>query len=163
MKFLSRKVLIILLRLSCTTAELSGLKFNNVIHKLQESASNCILQVARKFFPISSNICFVTQEFSNLTYTNKMIAKTSDRIILEKLFYEHKWTVSTFIAESVSETEEKDVNNIKRVRNKVDSYLIFLKSKAEFLTTMNNLSKASSWNPHALVLLYIGKLLTFLI
>lgn len=79
--------------------------------------------MAKKFFAHSSNICIVTQGFTNTTYTYMMIAKSSDRIILEKLFLEYKWTVSTFIAENVSETD--NVENVSTVMFKMSfNYIV---------------------------------------
>ena len=75
---------------------LSVLTFNQAIHKVQDSGSNCVLQMAKEFFQISSNICIVTSGLNNVT--NMQIAKTTDRMIMDKLMKEYHWTISTFIS-----------------------------------------------------------------
>lgn len=84
------------LGLSSCNAEIKFMSFNSRIHEAQQSASTCVLETAHNFFQFSSNICIVTSALKNITNLN--IAQTTDRMILDKLMLEYKWTISTVIS-----------------------------------------------------------------
>ena len=87
---------LVTLKLKLATGELEILTFNQAIHKIQDSGSNCVLQMAQEFFQFSSNILIATSGLNNVT--NMQIAKTTDRMVLDKLMMQYGWTISTFIS-----------------------------------------------------------------
>jgi hypothetical protein len=88
-----RNFKIILFLISSLIWLVDGLKlnFDEKTHYLQESGSNCVVEIAEIQYEPSTIICVVNSGLMNIT--NFKIGQTTSSIILRKLMQKSKWTL----------------------------------------------------------------------
>lgn len=88
------KILIIQVYLFNTiSSDISAMEFRTEVHAAQESSSNCVMKIARKYFEMGSIVCIVTSGLKNVL--NKHTGISTDVIILNKMMGELQWNLMT--------------------------------------------------------------------
>lgn len=113
--------------------------FNDRLQAVQESCAQCVLEIARLHFPTGSLACIVESGISSKFNLNT--AKSTYRLTVEKLLDELRWTV--MFKEAIS--YKREFTAIDRVNN----YIIFMRTINDMRMILRSLRKSSSWNPHA--------------
>lgn len=144
---IKQRVILLPLLIFCTgcTATLS---FNEAVHHVQESASDCVLALANNYFDLYSIMALVK---SNRQYqTNFTLGISTEDLIMQKLVNTGSWSMMMkFI--SFEEGKPKLEFGFEKVHN----YVIIFQSLFDLESALKELSATNSWNPHANFIGYI--------
>lgn len=131
-----------------------ALVFNENVHRVQVSGSNCVLDLSSKFFLNYSTIALVRIERE--IKSNLNVGISTDDLIMQKLFNEGSWTIMMkyFPGNSNSSGQQFLDYGFEKIHN----YVLVLRDSAHIEAVLGELSRAVAWNPHANFLVYIDGL-----
>lgn len=128
-----------------------ALVFNENVHRVQESGSKCVHDVAGKFFEKFSTIALVRIEREMKSNLN--VGISTDDLIVQKLFNDGSWTIVMKFYSSVQAQHSPDFGF-----EKIHNYILMFRDLALIDRVLGQLSLTRSWNPHANFLVVIDGL-----
>lgn len=129
-----------------------ALVFNENVHRVQVSGSNCVLDVASKFFNNYSTIALVRIERE--IKSNLNVGISTDDLIMQKLFNDGSWTIMMKYFSGHSSGQQFLDFGFEKIHN----YFLVLRDLAHIESVLGELSRAVAWNPHANFLVYVDGL-----
>lgn len=112
--------------------------------KMQQSIAQCVVNVAKSAFDKGSIIG--TAKAGLKIPTNSRLPVNTKNIVLELLMKDLNWTLIQFEAKSFWPQKRKV--NFAEI-NRIDNYILFIKSERECDEMISMLLNSTSWNPHA--------------
>lgn len=114
--------------------------------ELQKSVTNCVVRIAKTYFPNLSNIGMITTNYHNVTNYNLIL--NSDNVLVAALMKELQWNI---VMKAAAKSVEIDLMAMEKIHN----YIVVVKTEAEVRDTLKMLASTSSWNPHAKFLIFV--------
>lgn len=127
-----------------------ALVFNENVHRVQESGSQCVLNVAHEFFDNYSTIALVRIERE--IKSNLNVGISTDDLIMQQLFRDGSWTIMMKYFDH-SQNQLLDFGF-----EKIHNYVFVVQHLTLLETVLQELSRAVAWNPHANFLVYVDGL-----
>lgn len=127
----------------------SALVFNENVHRVHVSGSQCVLDVAHKFFDNYSTIALVRIERE--IKSNLNVGISTDDLITQQLFNDGSWTIMMkYFGHSQTTPHLLDFGF-----EKIHNYVLVVQSLVLLERVLEQLSRAVAWNPHANFLVYV--------
>lgn len=126
----------------------SAFVFNENVHRVQVSGSECVLDVAHKFFDDYSTIALVRIERE--IKSNLNVGISTDDLIMQQLFNDGTWTIMMkFFSHSQPQLF------LDFGFEKIHNYVLVVQHLALLPGVLEELRRVVSWNPHAFFLVYV--------
>lgn len=126
----------------------SALVFHDNVHRVQVSGSQCVVDVAYKFFDAYSTIALVRIERE--IKSNLNVGISTDDLIMQQLFNDGSWTIMMKYF-GHSESPHLPEFGFEKIHN----YVLVVQSLVLLESVLQKLSRAVAWNPHANFLVYV--------
>lgn len=133
--------LLLLLSFSASPPVSSQITFDESVHYVQESGSNCFLALAIKHFDLHSTLAMVKSRSQYVT--SYSLGISTEDLILQKLINTGSWSMVTkFIGTGAKPKVDYGFE-------KVHNYVVMFQNVPDLRTALKELSSVNSWNPHA--------------
>lgn len=124
--------------------------FNENIHRVQVSGSQCVLDLGHTFFDNHSTIALVRIERE--IKSNLNVGISTDDLIIQQLFNDGSWTIMMKYFSNSQPNQFLDFGF-----EKIHNYLLVVQYLPVLEGILAELSRAVSWNPHAFFLVYVDR------